>query len=394
MATYLIKFKPIDPWFFGNEKSFAFPGSTAESGYRVSYFARSETLPSQSAILGTLRYLMLPHKKAWKDYSEDEIKQNNDAVGKESFDIDYKPTESEPTQEFGCIKKISPVFIMKNDEILIPLPLVHNAKKSDDTSDKAENKKESESDNEKKKSIKTFKPFTDYHSINSCGGKKLYALDYEAKAGLIEGFVSLSKNSAGEHEIYPISDIIGSEERIGVNLKQRKNGFFKKEYKYFKSSDYTFAEYAEIDDNKEKIESAIATMGQGKSTFAVEAVKTDNTIESFESNVVKNFLKESLPAICIDGKSYTYYYCLSDTFVSGNPYESTAFAATMTKDYRAFKTISVDKDGKRGVVTKGAALHRMLKAGSVIITEKGKEFTAENANTEQIGFNCIINTEE
>lgn len=56
---------------------------------------------------------MLPHKKAWKDYSEDEIKQNNDAVGKESFDIDYKPTESEPTQEFGCIKKISPVFIMK-----------------------------------------------------------------------------------------------------------------------------------------------------------------------------------------------------------------------------------------------------------------------------------------
>ena len=147
MATYLIKFKPIDPWFFGNEKSFAFPGSTAESGYRVSYFARSETLPSQSAILGTLRYLMLPHKKAWKDYSEDEIKQNNDAVGKESFDIDYKPTESEPTQEFGCIKKISPVFIMKNDEILIPLPLVHNAKKSDDTSDKAENKKESESDN-------------------------------------------------------------------------------------------------------------------------------------------------------------------------------------------------------------------------------------------------------
>lgn len=26
MATYLIKFKPIDPWFFGNEKALLSPG--------------------------------------------------------------------------------------------------------------------------------------------------------------------------------------------------------------------------------------------------------------------------------------------------------------------------------------------------------------------------------
>ena len=111
-TTYKISFKPVEPYFFGNEKTFAFPVKGENASPSVSsYFIRSEDMPSQSTILGALRYLFLDHKNPDFKYTKEQAADNAKAVGPASFDI-----ASEDVQQFGLIRKISPVFISESDK--------------------------------------------------------------------------------------------------------------------------------------------------------------------------------------------------------------------------------------------------------------------------------------
>ena len=66
MAIYKVLFKPLESYFLGNERSFGF-----DTG-NIRYYAESKEIPSQSTILGTLRYLGLQHVKSDFDYSDKE----------------------------------------------------------------------------------------------------------------------------------------------------------------------------------------------------------------------------------------------------------------------------------------------------------------------------------
>jgi hypothetical protein len=60
IQSYLLTLEPMEPYFFGNEKTFSFdPKSPADNRY----FIKSERLPMQTTILGALRYLLMPMKK-------------------------------------------------------------------------------------------------------------------------------------------------------------------------------------------------------------------------------------------------------------------------------------------------------------------------------------------
>ena len=84
------------------------------------YFIKSETVPAQTTILGMLRYLLLPVKKSnFADYTDADKKINAQAVGSSSFDFEQKD------RRFGIIKEISPVFLIKNDEIFMKTPFDH-----------------------------------------------------------------------------------------------------------------------------------------------------------------------------------------------------------------------------------------------------------------------------
>ena len=61
--TYLLTFTPQEPYFFGNEKSFTYPGQKNGGQYGNRYYVKSEQTPSQSTLFGALRYLMIPVKK-------------------------------------------------------------------------------------------------------------------------------------------------------------------------------------------------------------------------------------------------------------------------------------------------------------------------------------------
>ena len=49
MAEYLVRFIPLEPYFFGGERS----GVYGKESY---YFTKSEVMPNQSTILGAIRY--------------------------------------------------------------------------------------------------------------------------------------------------------------------------------------------------------------------------------------------------------------------------------------------------------------------------------------------------
>ena len=103
MSAYRVTFTPSGPYFFGNEKTFQYPGQEVKNDFGSLYYIKGEKMPMQTTLLGALRYILLPQKGLGKNLLSEASVQ---AVGKFSFDIDSKGK-----QDFGKIKSISPVFI-------------------------------------------------------------------------------------------------------------------------------------------------------------------------------------------------------------------------------------------------------------------------------------------
>ena len=350
MGYYKIGFRPAEPYFLGNEKNFKYPGQNNGGEYANSYFIRGENVPSQTTILGSLRFLLLPYVKENFDYTAEEKTANEEATGKCSFQA-----ENTEVQSFGWIKQMSPVFLTDHTgRKYIPCPMDH------------------------RKSQEKYSPFKDYKGVNSSGGERLYAADYSVKDGLEDGYLCLETC-----EVIELSDIFRSVMRIGINRGERENGFFKKEYKLLDSK-YAFSVLAEIGLPEERRITGkhVITMGQGKSPFSVEITEVeDSAMEEFKDEIVSAISSEHRHGCSM-------IYCPGDAFVNCNPCEETSFAAYSTRDYRAF-TRSAESNWK---VNKGSTLFRMLKAGSIFLTDKPEEWIERqcNPNAQQIGFNQFI----
>lgn len=342
MKSYLVKLSPQEPYFFGNEKTFKFEKEDNQGQMGNSYFIRSERTPLQTTLMGMMRYILMPYK----DFRHHE--ENAPVIGRESFRITAE------NQSFGVILKISPLFIMKGSDKYVVTPF--------DCISKINNKY-----------TKTYTPFTKYTEITTDSGKKRYAEEFDAKAGIADSYVNLS-----DRTLVQACEIFGTETRVGIKkVTKGKNekAFFKKEYCYLKD-DFIFAFYVELDDSArlpENMKTEVA-IGQGKSLFAVEFVQQDNTIIKEVSKILPNGIS----------------YCLSDVFVNSEIYNCCEFAVTATRDYRAFETTS---DGK---VRKDSTLWKLIKAGSVFIVSDREKFSklTENANCQTTGFNYIADNQE
>lgn len=65
MTTYLVTFIPLEPYAFGLERNFSFIDGTTQKEYHP-YFVKTSPIPEQTALLGTLRYLLLEENKLLK----------------------------------------------------------------------------------------------------------------------------------------------------------------------------------------------------------------------------------------------------------------------------------------------------------------------------------------
>lgn len=347
MKSYLVKLVPTEPYFFGNEKSFKFDGQKNSGQMSNQYFIRSERTPLQSTLLGTMRYVFLPHKKDWGSYSENELKENCDAVGERSFNI-----EAETAQNFGLIKKISPLFIMNGDEKFVVTPFDHKIEKFDHESEK--NK---------------YTPFEDYYSIITDSGEKLYTTGFDSKNGIADSYMNVRTG-----EIVSPEKIFATDSRVGLNKNNDEKAFHKREF-YILKNGYSFAFYITLDDAAKVPENKVNVfMGQSKSMFTAEFVPEENIVP--ES--ISRLLGEDI------------IYCFGDTLADSSIYNSSKFAIVKTRDYRAYLT------GKKGNVVKGSKLYKLIKAGSIF---KADDFSTlenciKNPNCTQTGFNIIVKNQE
>ena len=340
MKSYLVKLVPTEPYFFGNEKSFKFDGQENSGQMSNQYFIRSERTPLQTTLLGVMRYVFLPHKKDWDSYSENELKDNGDAVGTRSFDI-----EQTTAQNFGLIKSISPVFIMKGSKKLVVTPFDHKNGESN------------------------YTPFGGYKPITTDCGERLYTNDFISKDGIADSYMNIANG-----EIVPVNEIFATQIRVGQNKNQKEKAFFKKEYCLLNEG-FSFAFYITLDNSANVPDKMVNVfLGQGKSLFTAEFLPEVNTVSDNISKLL--------------GKGVVY--CFGDTLADSNIYSSSKFAVVKTRDYRAYLT------GKKGNVVKGSKLYKLIKAGSVFIADdySALENSIENLNCRQAGFNIIVKNQE
>ena len=360
MKTYRVDFKPISPYFFGNEKTFPYTGQKIGQHLSNAYYIKSERVPSQTTILGALRYLFLAHKNSNYTYTEAEFEENAKRVGRNSFDISAKEA-----QDFGIIDKLSPVFLFhKSKGLLIPTPFDHN---------------------ETSKTGK-YTPFENYAAVETPDGKKLYTSDYDVKIGLTDSYMALDTN-----EIVKSWDIFSEEDRVGIAIDKTEKAFFKKKYAML-AKDYYFSVYLTISDDsavevlKQSEGGAVSVfMGQGKSAFLVSFTEQEYSAEV----KISAFLKRKMPE---NGK---ILYFANDAVISDSKslYEKTLFSVVKTKDYRAFSIAYKDADGRKcGGFQKQNTLYKLIAAGSVLVVTDVEDTLAlfENPNAKKIGLNQIV----
>lgn len=353
--TYLLTLHPEEPYFFGNEKTFLF-NADAASGNR--YFIKGEPLPSQTTLLGAMRYLLMPVKNADFRYTAQEQLRNGRIIGEASFDLQQNK------QSFGAIAKICPVFLLRENKKYVHTPFDH-----------VRGPKEARN--------KSYVPFAKYHPVETDKEKKWFAADFNSKDGLTDTFMDIENGSIVETE-----EIFKTTTRVGIDKNKDKKAFFKKQY-HILNSGWSFGAYVTLDtqllqedaqahQNLEEMKTGTTVyLGQNKAAFTAKLLRQDDTMGA----QIARWLRPDV------------LYCFSDALVSPQVYDKCVFAATKLRDYRAYFT-SFEKDAGR--IRKGSELYKMLTAGSILIPSDmdAVREAFHNEHYQTIGFNYLLPEKE
>lgn len=351
--TYLLTMRPLEPYFFGNEKTFSFDPKKPEDNR---YFIKSERMPLQTTVLGALRYLMMPVKNAGYRYSAEERSRNASVIGTDSFTIDSQG------QSFGAIRKLSPVFLIRGQAKYVRTPFDHRS----DVADR-------------------YAPLVQGPGVNTDRGRCIYFPEFDAKKGIHDSYMD-----AEDATLEEAKQIFFSTVRVGVNKLRHEKGFYKRQFMGL-CDGWAFGAYVTLDDDliagdpdaqaalDELKTGTVAYLGQNKSAFSVSLKEEENT------------LAKAVASHLLEGR----VYCFGDTLAKADLYEKCALAVTMLRDYRAYSTKFVETEQASqyvGFVQKDARLYKLLCAGSVLIPFEGQDISSYlyNAQCQRIGFNITI----
>lgn len=328
--------------FSGDEKSALFTGDQRPGLLPRPYFIRSLTLPTQTTLLGTLRYLLLPYKRAsFFAYSPAEREANNQAVGRESLDLCRK----EP-QSFGDLTSISPLFLMQGERIYVPTPKDHRSGCGD-----------------------YYSPIqaAEFTTVQTSAGEKWITSAYHAKEGLTSSWMSIEDGSliAAKELFHPV-------EQVGINRSLNEGGLFQRQFIRL-AAGWSFAIYVTLK-KKPAHFPGLATMGQSKSLFHVSWKLVE---ESAPRKLKEQILSYLLPSTV---------YCFGDTLAQPSIYDSCWYCAGALRDYRGFTT------GQNGHIQKGTCLYKLFSAGSLFRPRDSERFlqAVTQLNLLQAGLNIIL----
>lgn len=344
-----IRLTPLEPYFFGSDRTFYYGEKDIKRVGQRSYYVRSEKIPMQTTLFGILRYLGI------RDVKEDyDIRESEKDIGSASFRY------GEPDQKFGRIQSVSPLYLVSRDgHRYMPVPMDH------------------------KKGESRYTPFTKYREVKTTVGRQLLPVDYIAKDGISGGFID-----TGTGEVISPDEVFGSVEKTGIDINRQKNAYFKMEYCRL-DPEFSFAFRAVVEDEFPQVEQRIVYMGGKKSAFLASVTEScDNSPEE----ELKELLKEHPGKII---------YVASDAYLrdEGNvagieaAENSALFSIVDFKTAREYVT-NYGKKSQRDRFTKSERLYRLVRAGSIFITESSQAekiaalFTDPHFNT--IGMNHYI----
>ena len=359
MTTYLVTFTPLEPYAFGLERNFSFIDGTTQKEYHP-YFVKTSPVPEQTALLGTLRYLLLEENKLLKrDFDYAGLAQKQKAcIGGESFQFD-----SSASQSFGLIKNISPLFLLKSDnEVIIPNPMNNIGGKGRFSPMKLE--------------TGTFCSSMGKISFPCKKKDGTDELQYNPKDGHASGYYNIT---AGDVESpFQTTVLVGNRKNKPAGASD-EDAFFKREVHCLLEG-MQFAIYVTVNDSEnycflDPDKTYLAKMGQKKSLFKVCIKEEDNKLEE----KIRGHLEDQTP------QGMTWYYCLSDCRFS-SPISYSGFAITEKKSLRNLQT----SYSKRSNVTKNISKsqqYNLFQRGSVFY---GNISDHLNTHDQVAGFNHII----
>ena len=314
--TYRADFVPHGAYFFGNEKTFSF-----DTGGRS--FISSEQTPSQSTLLGALRYALLYNfeyegRRLFKPDRKYSLSDNEQAavdnlIGKGGFDIG-----SSSEQDFGAIEKLSPLFIYdtKKAEALVPTPRDHCISDSDEFNDFAYS---ADSDN-----VESF-PYAPFSPDDFVFDEFTFSVDGSDSGSQI-----------------PAHWLFQKVQRIGISKKQYKSAFFKREC-YQLQDGFAFSVYVTLRDDVTLPSSTVVFMGQGRTAFTIRFTEEEDSINDALAELIYP----------------DTVYLRGDSSLTADVYAHCFFTALAMRDHRAY---SVSLKGK---VSKGANVYHLISAGSI-----------------------------
>ncbi len=352
---YKCTFTPTGPYFFGGEKIFDFEGSN-------NYYITSLREPSQSTILGSIRFLVLKKAEMLSpesgDVSVDLISQQEELVGKNGNVI-------ERDCPYGKIKKLSPIFITGNENVYVRTPLNH------------------------KKGNERYTPFKMEVGYISEKGETILPVDFVAKDYLTDSYLNLEDRS-----LISTYDLFNSQEQTHIARKRdnsgklvmSENAYFKKKY-YLLKPGFSFAVYVECEGDVLP-DKELVFMGQEKSTFYFK--KEECTENEFRE------IEDKIKGLYIPPKGYHVYYVESDSYVKEYK-EFNRLLSYSINNKRTYRFLTDVRGGKsfKERVEKSKTLYQLIEKGSVLFVKNEndnefKELLKKNESMKLSGFNYLV----
>lgn len=369
---FLCKLKPLESYFFGGEHIFDLAGE------EKSYYIKSERMPTQSTLLGMLRFLVLSKAGLLNDTAApDDPRSFRDAkkklIGENGFIIDG-PMDS--NADYGEILALSPAFLMDADRHRwIRTPFNHIKHK------------------------KSYTPFTMKKGpLTDIGCSPLLPKEYREKEGLSDSFLDIDSfehpvrecgavggkdnNNSGRRKL----PLFSFEEHTRIYRHSDEEGYFKKSYISL-DPEFSFSFYCEMRTRDALPEKETVYLGQEKSAFFFSCEEMNDSTDPVQS------LEKKIGELN-GGPHGDVYYAASDMYLSnGINKQGMLFSIVETKPFRTLtQNPSGGSDFRNSRIRSDE--YQLVQAGSVFYLEKGSAggLLSEHRleGMQQAGFNYLF----
>lgn len=344
IITYKIRLTPVDWYFFGGETTFG------QEDKSQNYYAKSNLLPQETALLGMLRYQLLKLNKLLPITAVNKESVNK-TIGANSFNYENKNKQGEG---FGAIKSISPVFLGKENTVYYKKPKHFGYDIDFDTHSRCCFTNVSEN-------VKLL-------HINGFLGK-----DYNSESWI--PFDDVSKAEG-------LDTIFQSKTRIGIiagtkNRLEQEKALYKIEMKKLKNN-FHFVFYVSLDKTKTKElpPESLVKLGAESSMFSMQAQEVDAQYKPVPDS--------------IEPKAGQIIF-FSDAFVDNEVLKLCKFAWIDTIPFRNLKTTTNKKNFASLSAEEKSNRFNLIERGSVLFySPENKQRIIElldNDYLQNVGYN-------